>query len=107
MPIFSFQKVEGKMFSPLAYTLGYALVGALLLSLTYVPAMCKILLQKGVSEKENAVTIFFRDNLYKLYLWTFKHMRWVIGGFVILSVVDRKSTRLNSSHVASSYVVIW
>ncbi|HLS11047.1 MAG TPA: CusA/CzcA family heavy metal efflux RND transporter [Flavobacteriaceae bacterium] len=87
MPIFSFQKVEGKMFSPLAYTLGYALVGALLLSLTYVPAMCKILLQKGVSEKENAVTIFFRDNLYKLYLWTFKHMRWVIGGFVILLVV--------------------
>src|SRR5690625_2444929 len=49
--------------------------------------MCKILHQKGVSEKENAVTIFFRDNLYKLYFWTFKHMRWVIGGFVILLVV--------------------
>src|SRR5690625_2998985 len=87
MPIFSFQKVEGKMFSPLAYTLGYALVGALLLSLTYVPAMGKLLLQKGVSEKENAVTIFFRNTLYKLYLWTFDHMRWVIGGFIILLIV--------------------
>src|SRR5690554_254617 len=87
MPIFSFQKVEGKMFSPLAYTLGYALIGSLLLSLTYVPAMCKVLLRKGVSEKENAVTRFFRDNLYKLHIWTFKHMRWVIGGFIILLAI--------------------
>src|ERR1035437_7557082 len=30
IPIFSFQKVEGKIFSPLAYTLGFALIGALL-----------------------------------------------------------------------------
>ncbi|RXG31976.1 heavy metal efflux pump, CzcA family [Leeuwenhoekiella marinoflava DSM 3653] len=44
-PIFSFQKVEGKMFTPLAYTLGYALLGSLLLSLTLVPAMCKVLLK--------------------------------------------------------------
>ncbi len=87
MPIFSFQKVEGKMFSPLAYTLGYALIGSLLLSLTYVPAMCKVLLRKGVSEKENVVTRFFRDNLYKLHIWTFKYMRWVIGGFIVLLAI--------------------
>lgn len=87
MPIFSFQEVEGKMFSPLAYTLGYALIGSLLLSLTYVPAMCKILLRKGVSEKENFITGFFRQNLYKLHLWTFKYMRWVIGGFVVLLII--------------------
>src|SRR5690606_24317683 len=37
LPIFSFQKVEGKMFTPLAFTLGYALLGSLILSLTYVP----------------------------------------------------------------------
>src|SRR5690606_29309011 len=35
IPIFSFQKVEGKMFSPLAFTLGYALLGSLILSITY------------------------------------------------------------------------
>jgi cobalt-zinc-cadmium resistance protein CzcA len=49
--IFSFQKVEGKMFSPLAFTLGYALLGSLILSLTYVPAMCKLLLTKNIEEK--------------------------------------------------------
>src|SRR5690606_13776026 len=43
LPIFSFQKVEGKMFTPLAFTLGYALLGSLILSLTYVPAMCRLL----------------------------------------------------------------
>src|SRR5690606_13000623 len=42
MPIFSFQKVEGKMFTPLAFTLGYAVLGSLILSLTYVPPMCQV-----------------------------------------------------------------
>ena len=38
LPIFSFQKVEGKMFTPLAFTLGFALLGALIFTLTFVPA---------------------------------------------------------------------
>ncbi|MCX8473700.1 MAG: efflux RND transporter permease subunit, partial [Sediminibacterium sp.] len=40
LPIFAFQKVEGKMFSPLAYTLGFALLGALIFTLTLVPVLC-------------------------------------------------------------------
>ncbi len=59
-PIFSFQKVEGKMFSPLAFTLGYALLGSLILSLTYVPVMCKVLLNKPVKEKGNVISRFLR-----------------------------------------------
>src|ERR1700760_1295640 len=39
MPIFAFQKVEGKLFSPLAYTLGFALLGALITTLTLVPVL--------------------------------------------------------------------
>ena len=46
IPIFSFQKVEGKMFSPLAYTLGFALLGALIFTLTLVPVMSSMLLKK-------------------------------------------------------------
>jgi cobalt-zinc-cadmium resistance protein CzcA len=53
MPIFSFQKVEGKMFSPLAYTLGFALLGALITTLTLVPVLINMLLQKDVREKHN------------------------------------------------------
>lgn len=63
-PIFSFQKVEGKMFSPLAYTLGYALVGSLILSLTFVPAMCKVMLSRNIRAKKNPIADFFKRNTF-------------------------------------------
>lgn len=53
IPIFAFQKVEGKMFSPLAYTMGFALLGALIFTLTLVPLLCKLLLNKNIREREN------------------------------------------------------
>lgn len=71
IPIFAFQKVEGKMFSPLAYTLGFALLGALILTLTLVPALASVLLKKNVREKHNPIVIFFEKTtlggLKKLY----------------------------------------
>ncbi|SFC39998.1 cobalt-zinc-cadmium resistance protein CzcA [Parapedobacter composti] len=84
MPIFSFQKVEGKMFAPLAFTLGYALLGSLILSLTYVPAMCKVLLNKNIVERESIVSRFFRDNLYRLFTFSFAHKRATFTMFVAL-----------------------
>ena len=56
LPIFAFQKVEGKMFSPLAYTLGFALLGALIFTLTLVPLLTSMLLRKNVKEKHNFFT---------------------------------------------------
>ena len=53
LPIFSFEKVEGKMFSPLAYTLGFALLGALIFTLTLVPVLSSMMLRKNISEKKN------------------------------------------------------
>ncbi len=55
LPIFSFQKVEGKLFSPLAFTIGFALLGALLLALTFVPVLSSILLNKNVRERHNPI----------------------------------------------------
>lgn len=86
LPIFSFQKVEGKMFSPLAFTLGYALLGSLLLSITYVPALCKVLLTKNIVERENIISRFFRNNLFKLFLWSNRKRRVTLAGFVLLLV---------------------
>lgn len=87
LPIFSFQKVEGKMFSPLAFTLGYALLGSLLLSITYVPAMCKVLLTRNIVEKENVISRFFRTSLFKLFLWSNRRKRQTIIAFGVLLVV--------------------
>lgn len=87
MPIFSFQKVEGKMFSPLAFTLGYALLGSLILSLTYVPAMCKLLLTKDIKERENKISKFFKNNIYKMFNWSFTHKKLTLSLFVGLLVI--------------------
>lgn len=87
MPIFSFQKVEGKMFSPLAFTLGYALLGSLILSLTYVPAMCKLLLTKDIKERENKISKFFKNNIYKMFNWSFTHKKLTLSLFIGLLVI--------------------
>ena len=86
-PIFSFQKVEGKMFTPLAFTYGYALLGSLILSLTYVPVMCKLLLTKLIKEKRNILSVFFTYNLYQMYLFCSKHRKQTLIGFCILLTI--------------------
>ncbi|MBF8457335.1 efflux RND transporter permease subunit [Kaistella sp. G5-32] len=75
IPIFSFQKVEGKMFAPLAYTLGFALMGALLFTLTLVPVLSHILLNKNVREKNNPFVNFWDRIVVKGFLFTFKNKR--------------------------------
>ena len=75
IPIFAFQKVEGKMFSPLAYTLGFALIGALLFTLTLVPALSSILLRKNVREKHNPVPEFFEKGIGKLFRLTYSNKK--------------------------------
>jgi cobalt-zinc-cadmium resistance protein CzcA len=75
IPIFAFQKVEGKMFSPLAYTLGFALLGALIFTLTLVPALSSILLRKNVREKHNPVVLFFENGIRKMFGFTYKNQK--------------------------------
>ena len=53
LPILSLRGIEGKMFVPMALTVIFALLGSLLLSLTYVPAMLALTLRGNVSEKES------------------------------------------------------
>lgn len=73
LPIFSFEKVEGKMFSPLAWTLGFALAGALLFTLTLVPVLSSLLLRRNVKEKENFFTRFVNRIVERAFTWTFSH----------------------------------
>lgn len=87
LPIFSFQKVEGKMFSPLAWTLGFALLGALIFTLTLVPVLCSMLLNKNVKEKNNPIVNFFDKGISKWFGWTFTHKRTsLIASFVFMGI---------------------
>ena len=66
LPIFALGGIEGKMFKPMAFTVGFALIGALILSLTYVPMMCSLVLKKNLKEKET-IADKIMDALKKLY----------------------------------------
>lgn len=64
LPILSLRGIEGKMFVPMALTVIFALLGSLILSLTYVPAMLTFVLKGKVSEKESFV-IRYAKQIYK------------------------------------------
>jgi cobalt-zinc-cadmium resistance protein CzcA len=61
LPILSLTGIEGKMFKPMALTVVFALLGSLLLSLTYVPAMMTILLRGHVAETESFIIRFVKQ----------------------------------------------
>lgn len=94
VPIFAFQKVEGKMFSPLAYTLGFALLGALLFTLTLVPALSSILLRKNVKEKHNPVVIFFENGVRRMFNFTFRNQKLSLIVSVAFMAITFASAKL-------------
>ncbi len=86
MPIFAFQKVEGKMFSPLAYTLGFALTGALITTLTLVPVLISLLLKKNVHEKHNPVVHHLTGFMLNGFVRAFRRRFIVIPVALIIMV---------------------
>jgi cobalt-zinc-cadmium resistance protein CzcA len=88
LPILFFQRVEGKMFIPMASTICFALVGALVLTLTVIPVLCSLLLKHVRSEQENLVLRWAR-RLYEPGLrWSLGHPRATIGVAILLLVVS-------------------
>lgn len=87
LPVFTFEKVEGKMFSPLAWTLSFALLGALLLTFTLVPAMASVLLKKDVKEKHNIFLAFLTRHTLSIYEKCFKRKKLAFGFSMILLVL--------------------
>jgi cobalt-zinc-cadmium resistance protein CzcA len=89
LPIMALGGIEGKMFRPMAQTVSFAILGALILSLTYVPMMSALFLSKKISHD---VTIADRimGFLYRGYQpiihWALKKRKWVvIGAFGLFS----------------------
>jgi cobalt-zinc-cadmium resistance protein CzcA len=80
LPIFTLQRVEGRLFRPMAWTVAFALLGALMFSIIVVPVLASVFFRKGVKERRNPVM----DSLTDLYR---KQLRWAIGHrWVVASV---------------------
>ena len=78
LPIFSFQKVEGKMFTPLAFTLGFALLGALIFTLTLVPVLSSMMLRENIAEKKNRLLEYVYKWFDGFFLFCHRHSRKAI-----------------------------
>lgn len=90
IPIFSLSGIEGKMFKPMAQTVAFALVGAFILSLTYVPMITSLGLSKKLSGKENisdrmmgALQLSFKKVLSKFLLHPIKVVTVSLALFVL------------------------
>ncbi len=83
LPIFSLQGIEGKMFTPMAQTVAFALIGAFLLSLTYVPMMCSkfIPLIPGRFQSKSEQVI------HRIEAWFIPKLRWAMSHFKPLLAV--------------------
>ncbi len=97
LPIFALEGVEGKMFHPMAITVVIALLSAMLLSVTFVPATIALLFKKPVKEKHSAL-IRGAGVLYRPALsWVLKG-RWIVvlAASLMVVVFGYQATRLGS-----------
>lgn len=88
LPIFSLTGVEGKMFHPMALTVVMALLAALLLSLTFVPAAVAIFITGKVEEKDNAIIRFVKNGYEPLLNWSMHNPWKMIGGALGLTLLS-------------------
>ena len=66
LPIFTFQRVEGKIFSPVAYTLSFALLGAVILTVTFVPTLLSYAIRGDMAERESRWQHALQDRYRRL-----------------------------------------
>ena len=91
LPIFTLEGIEGKMFKPMAQTVAFALLGAFILSLTYIPMMSALFLNKNVSHKKNIsdrMMSFFINVHQKYFQRVFNFPKTVIGISISLFVIS-------------------
>jgi cobalt-zinc-cadmium resistance protein CzcA len=73
LPIFTLQRVEGRLFHPMAWTVAFALLGALLFSMLVAPVLTSVLFRKGVSEWRNPVMEVLTRRYREAARWAIAH----------------------------------
>jgi cobalt-zinc-cadmium resistance protein CzcA len=102
LPLLALSGVEGKMFHPMALTVIMALLAALVLSLTFVPAACALLLKGKVSHQENRVVAGLRRAYAPALAWALRHRAAVVVSAVALTLLGAwGATRLGTEFVPS------
>jgi cobalt-zinc-cadmium resistance protein CzcA len=85
MPIFTLQRIEGRLFRPMAWTVAFALLGAMTFSIFIVPVLASIFFRGGFKERRNRVMEFITNGYRKQLRWAVAH-RWIIAGVGVVAV---------------------
>jgi cobalt-zinc-cadmium resistance protein CzcA len=79
LPIFTLQSVEGRLFKPMAWTVSFALLGALVFSIFIGPVLAEIVFQNGVKEWRNPVMEFLRSRYRTTVRWALRHRKLTLS----------------------------
>ena len=79
LPIFTLQRVEGRLFHPMAWTVSFALLGALLFSMLIAPVLSGVFFSKGVSEWRNPIMEFLKTRYSHALRWAVEHRLVTVG----------------------------
>jgi len=87
MPIFTLQRVEGRLFRPMAWTVAFALLGAMTFSILIAPVLCSLVFRRQVREWRNPVMVFLTARYRTSVRWAVEHRVIVVGvGLASLAV---------------------
>jgi heavy metal efflux system protein len=79
LPIFTLQRVEGRLFQPMAWTVAFALLGALLFSILIAPVLASFAFAKGAKEWHNPVMHFLTERYRYAVRWAIRHRAITVG----------------------------
>ncbi|HEY6370469.1 MAG TPA: CusA/CzcA family heavy metal efflux RND transporter, partial [Candidatus Sulfotelmatobacter sp.] len=79
LPIFTLQRVEGRLFQPMAWTVAFALLGALLFSILIAPVLASFAFAKGAKEWHNPVMHFLTERYRTAVRWAIRHRAVTVG----------------------------
>lgn len=85
MPIFTLQRVEGRLFRPMAWTVAFALLGAMTFSILIAPVLASTLFRGGVRERRNLVMDYVAEQYRRGLRWAVHH-RWIVVCMALVSL---------------------
>ena len=89
LPIFTLQRVEGRLFRPMAWTVAFALLGAMTFSILIAPVLAATFFHKGVKEVRNRVMDFLAEQYRRRLRWAVHH-HWpvaAVGAAVLVATI--------------------
>ena len=85
LPIFTLQRIEGRLFRPMAWTVAFALLGAMTFSILIAPVLCAAFFRRGAKEVRNPVMAFLTERYRRRLRWAIHH-RWLTASVGVIAL---------------------